>query len=197
MNTHKEQIESLLHEVNTIISNHNEIKRLDLENQLEEKYEPLIRQANEIKQEIELEINKKYMDELNVMYKRRLELNNQLDNIKIEEAKKFWYPEGSIVYLWEYSGGWNSKLTKTSQTGTVTIYDGTQELSDTVHRANKPKKGDIIVLYNKKDGSIGKKFDKITSYGTFCHSINWFSEEHTPQNNLITEKEKLEQEEEH
>ena len=62
--------------------------------------------------------------------------------------------------------------------------------------SNKPKKGDIIVLYQKKDGSIGKNFDKITEYGCFCHSIYWYSEEHTPQNNLIIEKEKLEQEEE-
>jgi hypothetical protein len=196
MNTNKKEVENLLYEVNQIISNQNQIKQLDLEAQLEEKYEPLIKQANDIKTEIEIQIHSKYQNELSAILKRKSELNQMLDILKIEEAKTFWYPEGSVVYLWEHSGGWNSKLEKTSQTGTVTIYDGTQELSDTVHRANKPKKGDIIVLYNKKDGSIGKKFDKITEYGSFCHSVRWFSEEHTPQNNLITEKEKLEQEEE-
>lgn len=195
-NTNKKEVENLLYEVNKTIENQNQIKQLDLETQLEEKYEPLIKQANDIKNEIELQVFKKYNDELSDVLKRKSELNKMLDSFKIEEAKTFWYPEGSVVYLWEYSGGWNSKLEKTSQTGIVTIYDGTQELSDTVHRANKPKKGDIIVLYHKKDGSIGKRFDKITEYGKFCHSVRWFSQEHTPQNNLITEKEKQEEEQE-
>jgi hypothetical protein len=77
----------------------------------------------------------------------------------------------------------------TNKRGVVTVYDGTQEIKD-VSRHSRPKKGDIIVIHNKKDGSLGLNFDKISSYGHIVRfHPRWYAEGDTPTNNIETRKE--------
>lgn len=161
----------------------------------ERRYLPLIEQAKQLKIQIELDVFAKYKGEIDA-------LNQELENIKpivnqytIQDAKDLWYKEGTIVWLWEREGSmWSSNRTikKTNKNGTVVIYDGTQNLAN-VPSYSMPSIGDVIVIINKKDGTLGLKFETITKYGEVKnYTSHWYCDGDTPTNNIKTRKQAIE-----
>lgn len=168
-----------------------EAKRKEEINSLEaEKYLPLIETAEKIKRGIRNDAFEKYRQELQELREKEASISKSLEAINIEESKVLWHPSGTIVSLWEYIGRFNSNLVKTEKTGTVQVYDGSQEIAENLPDYKTPKKGDIVVFHSRKDGSMGKKLDVIFSSGKVRGYIpTWLTESETPENNLLNEKE--------
>lgn len=165
-------------------------KVFDIEQLVNEKVEPLLEQASQMKVEINTAVHNKYKDVLSQLHKERLEVKEVVDNFKIEEANDLWYVKGTIVYLWEKESSWYAKEKKnTGLKGVVDVYDGTQTMSASISKYSLPKKGDIIVKHLKKDGSVGLKFDQISEYGVVKNYFpDWCAEGDTPTNNPVTRK---------
>lgn len=197
----KKELESELLKLNQQVSDLTLTKQSEIKEQLALRVEPLLEQAKIIRAEIDNDFYKKYQTEFSELHKKKVELTNAINEIKIQEAKDIWYPEGTVVYLWEHSKyGFRKELNKTKKTGVVAVYDGTQELNK-VKVWQQPKKGDIIVIHKKANGSLGLMYDTISEYGSLKNYIpNWFAENETPENNLTKtirdkEREKERQEE--
>jgi len=165
-----------------------------------EKYFPLITEANRVKAEINSEITNKYNEAFDFLNKELTSAKELLDSNRIDNANQLWYPKGTTVYLWEYI--YDSKvgekvIKRTTKTGVVHIYDGTQQLAS-VNSYSLPKIGDVIVIHNKKDGPQGLKFDIVSEYGVVkSYKARWYSESDTPKDNIETRAEKEEAEEQY
>ncbi len=194
----KSTLKKQLSEVNAAINNASKNKNEDVKAEMDAKYEPLVRQAAEMKKEIEERFDTVYKAQLDELIKKQRIILDGLSDINIQEAGDIWYPNGATVSLWEFSGrSYERKLTKTSKEGVVTIYDGTQALAN-VKSYSLPKKGDIIVMHKKMDGSIGLKFDVISEYGGIkSYHPNWYIDGDTPTDNIETRAEKQTSEEDY
>jgi hypothetical protein len=158
-----------------------------------EKYEPLIIQAQKVKEEITKEINAKYAHDLTLLSENGLKLQKAIEEIRISEGANVWHPPGTIVTKWERKGSsWSSnrKLEKTNETGTVLVYDGSQKLPENA-KWGLPEKGDVVVFHHKKDGSLSMRCEIIASRGKvrqYLGSSLWLTDSETPENNLYTQK---------
>lgn len=182
----KTDLKSQLHEVRNEIWEL-ESKKKDEINALEdEKVAPLLDEARKVRIEIANSIYKKYETDCELLKQKQIELQSAVDALNVQDAANLWHPAGTIVTLWE-TGGWSSTWRKGDKTGTVQVYDGTQEVASNVNSYNRPRKGDVVVFHNKKDGTMGLKFDIIASNGRLNNYFpNWLIEGETPTNNLRT-----------
>lgn len=178
-----------LKELNFRISSLEKEKEFDANQLIKEKVEPLLKQVEQIKENINSLVRDKYKDVLSQLHKEMLEVKEIVDGFNIEEADSLWYAKGTIVYLWKHSGSWFEKtIKKTDLKGVVDIYDGTQEIAS-VSSWSCPKKGDIIVRHLKKNGTVGLKFDIISDYGQLKNYFPlWLSDGDTPTDNPVTRK---------
>jgi hypothetical protein len=161
-----------------------------------EKYQPIIEQAKEMKDKIHSDTYEKYKQELSVMYKELKDVKEVVNKYKIQDANNIWYPQGTLVFLWKRknSHSWfnNNPIEKTEQSGVVTIYDGTQKIAS-VSSYRMPKIGDVIVLLNKKDGTVGLKFEVISTYGSMNnYTKSWYCEGESPTDNIKLRKQAVE-----
>lgn len=186
MENNKETLEAQLHEIRKEKYRF-EAEKKDAISKLEaEKYLPLIEQANDVKYEIHNSINAKYKDDFTTLNEKEKELVKALDEIKLNKAASIWHTAGTIVTLYE-SRRYQNGYFKKDFTGTVQIYDGSQQTPDNMNRHSLPCKGDVVVFHNKKDGTMGKKFDIISSYGKIKKWFPmWLAEGETPTDNLKT-----------
>lgn len=179
----KENLEAELDEIKAKLSKTERDKRNETAQLESEKYLPLIEQAEKTKRDIRLLMDDKYKNELHLLSEEERRLQKEIDLLKVKEANSLWYPTGTIVTLYEKTQ--LSLIGRTTLTGTVQIYDGSQELPDNMSYYSYPKIGDVVVFHNKKDGAMGKRFDIISSYGrlkNWCPM--WLKEGETPENNL-------------
>jgi len=156
-----------------------------------EKYQPLVTAANCVKNDIHKEVAALYKNDIELLNSKERELEQAIQAIHLQQAQTLWYPHGTKVWKWAHPRyGWStSKPERSKETGTVQIYDGTQDLPSNTVSYRVPKKGDILVFENKKDGTMGKRFDVIAEYGVIknYHPI-WLAEGETPENNIETIK---------
>jgi len=148
------------------------------------KIEPLNEQIRQIRNEIEKQMIDKYSPVISQINKERKEIQAEIDSLKIEQSKSLWHPAGTIVKCRKKIGrSWNRNFEDI--TGVVQVYDGTQDLEKRL--ASATDKGTIIVVYLKKDGTMGKKFDIMFVNGHPTHRYNndWLAEGETPENNLL------------
>ena len=178
-----------LKELEFRISSLEKEKQFEIDQLTKEKVEPLLKQVEQIKTNIDNVVYNKYKDTLSELHKEKLEVKAIVDSFKIEEANDLWYTKGTIVYLWKAKSSWSRVETKkTELKGVVDIYDGTQEMPST-ELWRLPKKGDIIVRHLKKDGSVGLRFDKISDYGQLKKYFpDWCAEGDTPTDNPVKRK---------
>ena len=165
-------------------------REFDINQLTKEKVLPLMKQIEQINANIDSVVFNKYKDILHELHQENIQVKAIVDGFRIDEANDLWYPKGTIVYLWATPSLYSSKkgYQKTTTKGIVQIYDGTQNLG-AIPRWKFPKKGDIIVLHLKKDGSVGLKFDLISEFGQVKNFIpNWCSEKDDPTNNPMTRK---------
>ncbi len=185
----KEQLLQELHEVGKKLHSLKSAKREAIKQLENEKYLPLIEHAENVKRDINNSVSEIYKDELTALSESEESLNKAIDDLKIIEADNLWHPAGTKVTLWKAENGWYSKTVyeKTSTTGIVVIYDGTQEIPANMRSWSAPKKGDVVVFYNKKDGTMGLKFDVICDYGRLKNYFPmWLAEGETPTDNIKT-----------
>ena len=189
METTKKELISSLKEIREEIKSfrqeiQSEIKKLETE-----RYWPLVHEANRIKKEITECSNAKYKYDLDILFAKEKEINKAIDTIAIQEANNIWHPPGTIVTLWECRK-YDRSFIKTDKTGTVAIYDGTQDMPENMQSYSLPKKGDVVVFHNKKDGTIGKRFDIISKHGQLLNYFpKWLADGETPTDNIITRSE--------
>ncbi len=174
----------------------------DLQDQKKEEYEaginsqcaPLLKQIQTIKDNLYSMLTVKYEKRIEELLNIITVAENERDELLIQQAAIKWYSPGTKVYNWDYPPySRNSPLRKTDQSGIVVIYDGTQPLSEV--RRYSPDKGDLLVIYNKKDGTQGLKYEIISSYrGELKYNAKyWCAESDTPETNPYTiEKNKKE-----
>lgn len=185
-----------LKELEFRISSLEKEKQFEIDQLTKEKVEPLLKQVEQIRANIDSVVYNKYKDTISQLHEEKLEVKEIVDNFKIEEADSLWYAKGTVVYLWKYENNWAYDRTrkKTELKGIVDIYDGTQEMPS-MERWIFPKKGDIIVRHLKKNGTIGLRFDLISDYGTLKNYFpDWCADGDTPTNNPVTRKRKQEDE---
>ena len=191
----KDELQAEYNKISSQAHDLREQAKAEIKQQEAEKVQPLLEEVARVKDEIAKATHQKYDAKLTALVKKGNEFSRQLDLIKIQEAQNLWYPPGTKVYLWqrERTHIWSGcELVKTDKTGVVTVYDGTQVLAK-VNSYSMPKQGDIIVMHHKRDGSIGLKFDIISIN---WKSSQWLAEGETPQDNILTRKEKLQSENE-
>lgn len=169
-----------------------DIIKKEKEKLIAEQVEPLLKQAEKLRQKLEEEVNEKYKAEMDIINKKETELRLILDEIYKKESEDIWYPKGTLVYLWERPQyGYEKPYAKTGKTGIVHIYDGSQDFS--ANWRNRPSIGDLIVIHNLKSGKQGLKCDKISNYGTLAGWFPmWLADGDTPTDNILTRKEKHE-----
>ena len=172
----------------------NKEKAFEIEDLMKQRIYPLLEQINQITEDIKHTADCKYIDVLTQLDIEKVEIENVVDKFKIEEANELWYPEGTVVNLWKKAGSiFRKEVMKSDSKGIVEIYDGTQEMPS-IPSWKLPKKGDIIVRHIKKNGMLGLKFDHISDYGILKpYFPYWFSEEDTPNDNLVIRKLKNEE----
>jgi hypothetical protein len=173
-------------------------KEFDINQLTKEKVLPLMKQIEQINANIDSVMFNKYKDILHELHQEKIQVKAVVDGFKIDEANDLWYPNGTIVYLWQHPNRFSSdkqhKITNIK--GIVQIYDGTQDLGS-IPRWKFPKKGDIIVRYLKKNGSVGLRFEVISEYGVVKNWISlWCAEGDDPTNTPITRKDEKERQEE-
>lgn len=181
----KETLDLELRNIEKEIYNLKGEKNKEIETLETEKYWPLIEQAKKIRANINEEVSDKYQQDFTLLYQKKTELTTAIDTLRMTEATNLWHPAGTIVTLWESRYGGPAR--KTDKTGTVAIYDGTQNTPENMNSYNLPKKGDIVVFHNKKDGTMGMKFDIIAQYGSVKQYYPmWLIEGETPTDNFRT-----------
>jgi hypothetical protein len=174
LNTSLEEVASKIREISKSIT----FETLQEE---EKQVEPLLIKVAELKVKIKKEVDNKYKDIVSSLKKEKDDLTKEINDIKIEQAKNSWYPEGTVVELWEYNGS----SYDIKQKGVVCVYDGTQQYSG-VNRYRIPQKGDIMVFFLKQDGTIGLKYDIVCrrnkeSYFSLGRRGEWIKEGETPK----------------
>lgn len=148
--------------------------------------EPINDQIRKIRNEIEKQMIGKYSPVISQINKEREEIQAEIDALNIEQSKSLWHPAGTIVKCRKRvkgSGYWASNFEDV--TGVVQVYDGTQDLEKRL--ASATDKGTIIVVFLKKDGTMGKRFDFMFINGHPTHRYNndWLADGETPENNLL------------
>lgn len=189
MENNKETLETELQEIRSDVGKFKRQQEGEIKTLEAEKYLPLIEQAKNIKDEIYSTVTTKYKADFAALYEKERELEKAINVLKVQEAANIWHPQGTIVTLHKCRSGWHTSniWSKTDKTGTVQIYDGTQELPGNMRSWSLPKKGDVVVFHNKKDGSMGLKFDMISEYGRLRNWFPmWLAEGETPTDNLKT-----------
>jgi hypothetical protein len=184
-----------LKELEFRISSLEKEKQFEIDQLTKEKVEPLLKQVEQIRANIDSVVYNKYKDTLSQLHKEKLEVKAITDSFEIEEANSLWYAKGTIVYLWKSGNYWvRNEKKKTELKGVVDIYDGTQDLGS-ISGFRLPKKGNLIVRHLKKNGTIGLKFDLISNYGQLKNYFpSWCADGDTPTNNPVTRKRKQDEE---
>lgn len=155
-----------------------------------EKHAPLKKQADDMKATIQNDIHRKFHPEQLLLSCKERELQTAIDNLVIEESKAVWHQPGTIVTLWERTAYSNKPRQKTTTTGIVQVYDGTQPTPSNMASYSLPRKGDICVFINKKDGTMSTRFDIIVrNYGGKLQwdshkATGWLIEGETCEDNL-------------
>lgn len=188
----KEQAQSEVDKIQSLIYKAEKVKEDEIKSLKAEKCAPLIEQARKLENEIQVAMYEKHNTKLSSLRADLLEKKKVVNALQIQDSNTLWYPHGTKVWLWEdkasrYSS--NVDYQKTNKTGVVIIYDGTQDLSS-LSKYDYPKIGDIVVIENKKDGSLGLKYERISEYGKLkSWTRKWYSENDTHANNILTRKE--------
>lgn len=189
----KETLEAHRQLIQNKIACLNKAKKEEQEKLMNEKHAPLQKQADEMKSQIKSDIHKKYNADEVLLAMKQQEIQETIDNLIVQEMQTVWHPHGTIVTLYESKGySYHSPILKTNTTGTVQVYDGTQPTPANMHSYSLPKKGDVCVFFNKKDGTMGTRFVIILSKWNkdkkeFSHFANkWLIEGETPEDNLAT-----------
>jgi len=185
----KQSSKEKLRELEFTISSLEEEKKFDIDQLTKERVEPLLKQVEQIRADIDSIVHNKYKDILSQLHKEKIKVKEIVDSFKIEEADSLWYAKGTIVYLWKAESYWSrAEKKRTELKGVVDIYDGTQEMPS-MERWRFPKKGDIIVRHIKKNGSVGLRFDLISEYGELKgYFPDWCADGDTPNDNPVTRK---------
>lgn len=183
-NKMKQELQVALIEIQKEIWNFKAQKESEIKKLNEEKCQPLLDKANELRWQIANDMDEKYKNDFAPLYEKQKELQDSITKCDLEIAQTLWYPHGTKVTLYEtrrYQTGYN----KSTITGTVQIYDGSQNTPLNMTRYSLPSKGDLCVFYNKKDGTMGTRFDIISQYGKLkqWHPM-WLIDGETPENNI-------------
>jgi len=168
-------------------------QRKEVDARIEAEVQPLIDQAKRLRIAIELELQAKYADGVQLLDTAIAGLTGKLNEMKIADAKAAWYPAGTVVHKWTQKAySRDTKFYPTRITGTVAVYDGTQEIASNIGWSEKPVTGDIIVLINRADGSISKKCERISGGANLKNWVaeTWLIEGETPDDNILTRREK-------
>ncbi len=187
MSNKKSLLENELSEVNNSLAKLENKKITLIQERKEIEYFPIIRMANDIMKRISSEVDKLYENDFNFHNNERHRIISELNKIKISMAKDLWHPVGTKVYL-HGKRRYSNTYFKTDKTGTVQIFDGSQQLSDKI-KWYTPNIGDVVVFHNKKDGSMGKEFTIMTDNGKLKqYAEMWLTESETPECNLLFKK---------
>lgn len=182
----KQTLVTELQELHNVIYDLKSAQKTEIRHLEIEKYLPLIEQADKIKQEIYTTVTNKYKPDLAELNQRAIELEDSIDALKVEEATNLWHPVGTIVTLWQRAN-YSNTVKKTDKTGTVVIYDGRQSTPQNMYSGSLPRKGDVVVFHNRKDGTVGLKFDIIARNGIVnSYYPMWLTKEETPTDNFKT-----------
>lgn len=184
MQTKSEQLRSEFQKAKNLISELNKVKESEKQKEFSEKVTPLFNQANAMKKSVELAIEEKYKQEAERLNAEAYKVKILLDEELVKESKNVWHPDGTIVTLWKQSR-WSNEWNKTDRKGTVKIYDGSQDIPNNTPSYRSPSNGDILIFHNKKDGTMGCKFE-IISYGKNLKNYMpmWLAEGETIEDNL-------------
>lgn len=180
----KEQLQQQLQEAK---DRHKELS----ENKLKYKFyrtEERIKPLKEKIAQIEAEINHeaKLLCDKGIIdaYNQIQAIQADLDFIKIAEAKEWceknFYPVGTVLVEW-YRKYQFYPWHKTGKKVIVQVYDGSQALAGNLSDYSKPNKGQIVLFYTKKDGSIGTQIAAKSRHESFSICGTYLPENEQPK----------------
>lgn len=138
--------------------------------------EPLREEIKRIEAEIRQECDNLFKPRTTAANAKIKAIQADLDFIKIAEAKEWceknFYPVGTVLVEW-YRRSSIYPWHKTGKKVIVQVYDGSQALAGNLSDYRKPDKGQIVLFYTKKDGSMGtqiaakSRHENFSIWGTF------------------------------